>query len=394
MGRTLPTTITLLACAALAPTHAACPAANQYNFSFAAQTAATLSYASSYTYTGVSTALGNQNFTVDWTTDSVASSIVSSQQTPAISNLITDGVAARNLVVGGTFTGRTPNDFATRFIATRLTFAVPVRDLTFQLNDIDLSTSSQFRDWLRVTGFNGAANYNPALATPHGTNNSGGPLTNASSSMTLGPTTTPYTITVREGLGVGSSGNNANTGTVTASFVQPVTQVEIRYGNYVDGGPTGQQGIGLQSITWCPMPAVTMAKSVAPWSDPQNGTTSPKLVPGGDAIYTLTVSNANASSLATAELPAITDVLASTLTYFNGDIDDTGPLTTNFEFLPGSSGVTLAPAGVGYSNNSGASYGYTPSAGYDAAVNALRFAPGGTMAANSSFQIKFRVRIK
>ena len=92
---------------AASPAYAACSAANQYNFSFANQAAATLNYANSYTYAANSTGLGNQNFTVNWIINGVSSSIVGGAQMPAISNLITDGVAARNLVIGSIFTGRT-----------------------------------------------------------------------------------------------------------------------------------------------------------------------------------------------------------------------------------------------------------------------------------------------
>lgn len=384
----------VIACALLgAPAHAACPAANQYNFTFASQAAATLNYANSYTYTGTSTALGNQNFTVDWITNGLSSSIVAGVQTPAISGLVTDGVAAQNLVIGAIFTGRTANVAVnTRVVVTRLTFATPVRDLTVQVNDVDFN-ANQFRDWLHVNGINGAASYDPSLVTPHGNNNGAGPRINAASSMTLGPTTTPYTITVRQGLGTSESGNNANTGTVTASFVQPVTQVEIRYGNYNDGGATGQQAIGIQSISWCPMPTVTMAKTTAPYSDPQNGTTNPKLIPGGDLTYTLTVTNSNASPIDASTL-VLTDPIPGDLIFYNGDIDDAGPLTTNYAFTPGTSGLTFAPANLTYSNNGGTSYAYTPAAGYDPAVNAIRFAPQGTMAANSSFSIRFRARIE
>ena len=59
-----------------------------------------------------------------------------------------------------------------------------------------------------------------------------------------------------------------------------------------------------------------------------------------------------------------------------------------------TSGLTFAAANLTYSNNGGTSYVYTPAAGYDTAVNAVRFAPQGTMAANSSFSIQFRVKIK
>lgn len=388
---------TALLCALMVPVqaNAACSAANQYNFSFANQAAATLNYANSYTYTGTSTALGNQNFTVDFITNGLSSTVVAGEQMPAITGLVTDGVAARNLVVGGIFTGRTADVTAnTRVVVTRLTFATPVRDVTFQANDIDFA-AAQFRDWLHVNGINGASNYNPAMLTPHGNNNTGGSLTNANSSLTFGPTTTPFPVTIRQALGTAASGNNANAGTVTASFAQPVTQVEIRYGNYPDGGATGQQAFGIQGVSWCPMPVVTMAKSSAPYSDPQNGTTNPKLIPGGDLTYTLTVSNSNSSPVDASTL-VLTDPLPTTLTFYNGDIDDAGPLTTNYEFIAGTSGLTFAAANLTYSSTAGggAPFTYTPAAGYDANVLGLRFAPQGTMAANSSFSIRFRARIK
>jgi uncharacterized repeat protein (TIGR01451 family) len=375
---------------------AACSAANQYNFSFANQTPATLNYANTYTYTATSTALGNQNFNVDWIVNGTSSTIVAGQQMPAIGNLITDGVAANNLVVGVIFTARTTDvSVNTRVVVTRFNFATPIRDFTAQINDIDF-TSNQFRDWLQVNGINGASNYDPALSTPFGTNNTvPGPHSNASSSQLVGATVVPLSLTIRQSGGTGASGNNSTTGTITAVFAQPVTQVEIRYGNYpLSTGETvtGQQAIGIQSISYCPMPVLSVTKASAPFST--TGTDPNRFnIPGADVIYTLTVSNSNSSPVDVGTM-VLSDPLPSTMTFYNGDIDDAGPLTTNFEFAPGSSGLTFAAANLGYSNNGGSSYAYSPSAGYDAAVNAIRLSPQGTMAANSSFSIKFRTRIK
>jgi hypothetical protein len=82
------------------------------------------------------------------------------------------------------------------------------------------------------------------------------------------------------------------------------------------------------------------------------------------------------------------------VTFLNGDIDSAGPLTNNFEFVPGASGLTFAAGNLSYSNNGGASYAYTPAAGYDPLVTAIRLNPQGVMAANSSFTLRFRARIK
>ncbi len=375
---------------------ASCSSANQYNFSFATQAAATLNYANSYTYTATSTALGNQNFTVSWATNGLSSTVAGGEQMPAITGLVTDGSAARNLVVGGIFSGRTPNVSSTsRVVVTRFTVAVPIRDFTVQVNDVDFA-SNQFRDWLQIDGINGATSYDPSLSTPFGTSNgTSGPHSNGSSSQLVGATSTPRSLTIRQSGGTSSSGNNSTTGTIVASFAQPVTQIDIRYGNYpyTSGeSSTGQQAIGIQSISYCPMPALTVTKTAAPFS---TGAGDPNRfnVPGADVIYTLTVSNSNSSPVDVGTM-VLTDPLPSVMSFYNGDIDDAGPLASNYEFVAGSSGLTFAAADLAYSNNGGASYAYAPASGYDAAVNAVRLSPKGTMAANSSFSVKFRTRIK
>lgn len=376
---------------------AVCPAQNQFAFSFGTAATATLSYAGAYTYTATNGLGQTASFTVSFAANGTATptTTVGGVATPAIGSLISDGTVANNLLVGAIFPSRTPSiTGATRVVATTFTFTAPVRDFAVQINDIDFA-SNQFRDWMHISGTSSAGTYVPAIATPFGTNNGAGPRTSGSSSLALGPATSPFPQGANEAVGTAASGNNATTGTLSASFVQPVTAVTLRYGNYPLQGTetsTGQQAYGIQRVTFCPMPALSVVKTVAPWSDPQNGTTNPKLIPGGDLIYTITVSNTDSSPV-DLDGAVITDPLPAGLTFYNGDIDDGGPLTTNFTFAPGSSGLGLAPANLGYSNNGGASFAYAPAAGYDPAVNALRFAPTGSMAANSSFSVSFRVRL-
>lgn len=314
---------------------------------------------------------------------------------PAITGLVTDGTAARNLVVGGRFSGRTANVANnTRVVVTRFTFPAPIRDFTVQVNDVD-HASNQFRDWLQINGINGAASYDPSLSTPFGTGNgASGPHSNAGSSQLVGAASAPLSLTVRQSGGTSSSGNNSTAGTIRARFAQPVTQVEIRYGNYpyTSGeSSTGQQAIGIQSISYCPMPALTVTKAAAPLTadgaDPNRFD-----IPGADVIYTLTVSNSNSSPIDPGTM-VLTDPLPAAMSFYNGDIDDAGPLAANFEFMPGTSGLSLAASDLAYSNNGGTSYAYAPVSGYDTAVNAIKLSPQGSMAANSSFSIRFRTRI-
>lgn len=395
--RLLPSALAFALAASIAgPASAACPANNRYSFAFSSQAATTLAYGSTYTYTAATPLGATQNFTVGFTQNGLTSVAVAGENRPNISASHNGGGTGRALVVGGILAGRTASIAgATRVMVTTFTFPVAVRDVTFTVSDVDFG-ANQFRDWVQITG-TGAATYTGVHTTPFGTNNGAGPYDTALSSLNLGPDTTPFTITAQQAVGTGVSDNNSTTGNITASFAQPVTSIQIRYGNYpltTGETTTGQQAFAIDGVAYCPMPVLGLTKTSAPYSDPANGTTNPKLIPGGDLIYTLTVTNSNASSLDGVDLPALTDLLPSGVTFYNGDIDDGGPLTTNFEFVPGTSGLSLAAGNIGYSNNGGTTYAYAPATGYDTAVNALRFAPTGSFAANSSFSIRFRTRIK
>ena len=388
---------TLLAGLAL-PTAAtaACPASNQYNFMFNSQPAAALSYTNSYTYTATSAALGTANFTVGFSTFNLASNNVAGTLMPAITTLINDDAASRFLVVGGTLSGRTANIAANaNVIVTRLTFPTPVSDVTLTASDLDYGVN-QYRDWFQIVGRNGAATYTPLIVTPFGQSNATAVKVATGSSLTLGPATAPRTIGASEVVGTGTSPPDAPTGNIVLSFGQPITQLELRYGNAPFTGTentSGVQAIGFKGVSWCPLPVLSLTKTAASFSDPANGTLNPKMIPGGDLIYTLTVTNSNGSAVDFATA-ALTDPLPAALTFYNGDIDDGGALTTNYEFVAGTSVLTFAPGNLTYSNNGGTTYAHTPAAGYAPSVTALRFQPTGTMAANSSFAIRFRVRIK
>ena len=377
-----------------ASVYAACPVANQYNFNFSSQTATSLNYATIYTYTANSTALGNQNFTVQWANNGF-NATTTIGTLPEISADVSGALGVNALVIGGVLTTRTANITSnTRTLVTTLTFPVPVRDVTFTLHDLDF-LNNQFRDWMHITGVSAAGNYVPAITTPFGQANNTGPFTNASSSAKLGPQAAPVAVTDQQVAGVGASTNNSSTGNITATFAQPVTSVQLRYGNYplqTGETATGQQFYAVGAVSWCPMPDLGVTKTSAPFvttaGDPNRFN-----VPGADVAYSLTVTNSNSSPI-DLNATVLTDILPSTVIFRNSDYDDAGPLTTNFEFLAGSSGLTIAAANLTYSNNGGTSYTYSPAAGYDTNVNAVRINPQGTMAANSSFTIRFRTQIK
>ena len=134
------------------------------------------------------------------------------------------------------------------------------------------------------------------------------------------------------------------------------------------------------------MPQITVAKTSAPIA----GAFGAYNLPGNDVMYTLTVTNSGGSPVDASSI-VLADVLPAGVTFRNTVLD--APSGTPFSINPGSSGVSLSSGSPAYSNNGGSTYAYTPAAGYDANVKAVRVTPTGTMAANSSFSISFVARI-
>lgn len=373
----------LLLCllAAAAPAAATCPAANAYGFSFANQPATTLSYGSTYSYTATTSSGATRPFTAAIAQNGLASTQGNNIQLPAIGTLITGADATRrDLVVGGAFSGRTVSlSSGARVITVTFTFAQPIRDFAMTLHDIDYQ-QNQYRDWIAVTGANGGNAYVPVLTSPWGNGNGAGVARTAtSSSVTFG--------SAEQAVGTGQSDNNSDTGAISASFAQPVTSVTLQYGNapFTSGeSATGQQAIGIAGISFCPMPAIAVAKTSAP----AGGALGAFNLPANDVAYTLTVTNTGGSPVDAGTI-VLTDLLPPQVTFRNVPLDAGTP----FAIAAGGSGVTLTGASPAYSTDGGASWGYAPAAGYDAGVKAVRITPSGQMAPNSSFAVTFVARV-
>lgn len=369
-----------------------CDNANLFSYSFNNAATGRLNYGGSTTYTATSGSGATRNFTVDLAQNGVSSATLSNGVVlPRIdTNPLSTPTGGKQLIVGGTFGGRTTAiTGTTRVILTTITFPVPVRELSFTIHDIDF-TSNQYRDWFMVTGSSGAVTYTSALSTPWGNNNSGTP-TMAGSSVRFGPGGTPA-LAANEAVGTAASANNTTTGNIDVVFQQPVTSVTLRYGNYpfsTGENTTGQQFMGISALSFCPLPVLSVSKSSATLATSGAERFN---VPGADVVYSLTVTNTGGSIVDLGSL-VLTDVLPPNVTFFNGDFNPATPGMGPFELVTGSSTVSLPLSGRAYSNDNGASYAYTPAPGYDAQVDALRLIPAGSMAANSTFTIRFRARI-
>lgn len=166
---------------------------------------------------------------------------------------------------------------------------------------------------------------------------------------------------------------------------------------YVQTGlPASLTGLRFRPTT---SPSLTVAKTSSVVSDPVNGTSQPKRVPGSVLRYTVTVTNAGSGPV-DANTLAISDPVPPNTDLY---VAAAGPPVTFTDGTP-ASGLAFATASVSYSNQAGGGppYTYLPvpdAAGYDPAVTGLRIAPTGVMnaaggAGQPSFSVAFRVRVR
>lgn len=145
-------------------------------------------------------------------------------------------------------------------------------------------------------------------------------------------------------------------------------------------------------------PALAFTKLSEVLSDPVNGTSLPKRIPGSLIRYTLGIANTGTLPVDAGSL-AIADVLPPDLELYVG--------AGAVEFVDGTPASGLGFTGPGivtYSNRPGgaAPFDYTPvpdAQGFDPAVTALRLAPTGTLGAasvagNPGFSARFRARVR
>ena len=252
-----------------------------------------------------------------------------------------------------------------------------VAGLQFSIFDIDLF-AGQFTDQISVVGFLNGLSVSPIL-------------TNGVANSVSGFTAT----------GTALANNNTSDGTVVVTFTQTVDRVVITYGS----GPSapaapGNQAIAVHDVVYCsPSAQLSSSKSAAVY-DP--GAAGLFAVPGNDVIYTITTTNLGGGSV-DANSILIVDDLPAEVEFYNGDIDDAGPLTEPVAFTQSGAGLTFSAAtDLGFSNSatppaSFSACNYTPSPGYDPAITFVCFNPKGAMASgspNPSFSVSFRARIQ
>jgi len=154
--------------------------------------------------------------------------------------------------------------------------------------------------------------------------------------------------------------------------------------------PEGTEGLvshtGASTFRVVLMPSIFVVKSAVAISDPINGTTSPKIIPGSVMEYAIIVTNSGSGPVDT-DSTAVTDVVPVNMTMYV----DTGPgdpVTLSCSAMPGCELTFNYGANVRYTNtlplpallappNVCGNFTYAPSGSYDANVRGICINPAG-----------------
>ena len=157
-------------------------------------------------------------------------------------------------------------------------------------------------------------------------------------------------------------------------------------------------------------PGITAVKASLVYSDPFNGTTNPKRIPGGFVTYTIVMTNSGQGSVDN-NTTIVLDAIPANTKLFVGNVGGAGSGPVAFSNGTPSSNLTYTFTSlasttddVSFSNNGGATFTYTPVAnanGVDPNVTNIRINPKGRFAADltpgspsPNFTVSFRVRIE
>jgi uncharacterized repeat protein (TIGR01451 family) len=219
--------------------------------------------------------------------------------------------------------------------------------------------------------------------------------------------TTPWTqVTAAQSY----SFDEAVSGTTNLSYYTPTMACTNANGSSTTPLPTAVPGtitpilgdIVTCTLTNTPKPATVtliVTKTSTVVSDPVNGTTNPKLIPGAVVRYTISVTNTGRGVVDPATL-VMTDPLPANLTFYA-----VVPTVTFTDGTP-ASGLSFSNANVTYSSQASGGAPFTATLapdvnGYDANIKGLRIAPGtasqslagATAAGQPGFSVSFLARV-
>lgn len=290
---------------------------------------------------------------------------------PALSQANTGGLAIAEDSLHQFIDFRDRNEVAT----TTIDLPNGVSGAQFTIFDVDYALND-FADRLIVTG-----SYNGNTVIPT--------LTNGTVNYVVG----------NVAVGDGGSAGNSDDGNVVVTFDQAIDTIVISYGN-ANTGPVDPDGqaIAIHDFDLCaPDTQLSVTKLSSVFSDPVNGTTNPKAIPGALVEYAIGVSNPGISDADTDSV-FVVDTVPSDSKLCVADIGGAGPVT----FTDGatSSGLSYnfidlddATDDLAFSSDGGTTWNYTPTIdadGCDSAVTNFRVNPKGALAGTGSFTLRAR----
>ncbi len=230
------------------------------------------------------TAIGTMNFNIGISGGAFLNNTTYGGQSPTRQNVVTGGFTPAQFSIFQIV------DFTSQSgaVTTTMTLPTAVPGAQFRVFDIDYA-AGQFADRLTVTG-----SFNGSPVTPV--------LTNGVANYVIG----------NSAYGDAASADASANGNVVVTFSAPVDTIVVTYGSHsLAPSDPGQQGAAIHDIRFCrPTANLAIAKTSSVVSDPVNGATNPKAIPGAAMRYCILVTN-NGSGTATGI--AVADPLTPTM---------------------------------------------------------------------------------
>lgn len=312
--------------------------------------------------------LGNITFTLN-NPDTWLNNADVGGQSPSLQNIVHGGTFERTLLQLVDMANRT------NVVTTTIDLPAIMQGARFSIFDVDYE-NGQFADRVVVYG-----ELDGAIVYPT--------LTNGVANYVIG----------NEAFGDGVSDSDRPDGNLIVTFSDPIDRIVVQYGNHsLAPSNPGQQGISLYDILLCrPVTTLSATKISSILSDPVNGATEPKAIPGALVEYSIFVSNTGISP-ADADSVLVTDDVPADAKMCLTDIGGAGPIV----FTDGgtSSGLTYSYTSITdpgddlqFSNDDGATWTYAPTLdadGCDNAITDFRIVPSGAFASSGSFTLRAR----
>lgn len=236
------------------------------------------------------TAIGNTSFNIAISGGAFLNNATYGGLSPTRQNVVNGGMSGQYSIFELV-------DFTSQagVVTSTITLPTAVPGAQFRLFDVDYN-AGQFADRVMVTG-----TYNGATVYPT--------LTNGVANYVIG----------NSAYGDVLSADTSADGTVVVTFTTPVDSIVIEYGSHsIAPANPGQQGMAIHDISFCrPVANLLIAKTSNVISDPVNGTTNPKAIPGATMRYCLLVTN-NGSATATSVF--VSDPLPATTSFVPGSL--------------------------------------------------------------------------